>query len=188
MLLPAGSHVGHYEIVAPLGAGGMGEVYRARDPRIARDVAVKILPPAFAENPDRLRRFEQEARATGAVNHPNLLTVFDVGTHDGLPFIVSELLEGSTLRDRLTRALAPRKAIEYAAQIARGVGAAHEKGIVHRDLKPDNIFITDDERVKLLDFGLAKLLRSDDPAELSKTEQKHNTAEGAVLGTVAYMS
>ena len=188
LILAAGSRVGHYEIVAPLGAGGMGEVYRARDPRIAREVAVKILPPAFAENPDRLRRFEQEARATGAVNHPNLLTVFDVGTHDGLPFIVSELLEGSTLRDRLQRALSPRKAIEYAAQIARGVGAAHEKGIVHRDLKPDNIFITDDDRVKLLDFGLAKLLRSDDPAELSKTEQKHNTAEGALLGTVSYMS
>jgi eukaryotic-like serine/threonine-protein kinase len=188
VILSAGSRVGHYEIVAPLGAGGMGEVYRARDPRIARAVAVKILPPAFAENADRLRRFEQEARATGAVNHPNLLTVFDVGTHDGLPFIVSELLEGGTLRDRLQRPLSPRKAVEYAAQIARGIGAAHEKGIVHRDLKPDNIFITEDERVKLLDFGLAKLLRSDDASELSKTEQRHNTAEGAVLGTVAYMS
>ncbi len=190
MILAAGSRVGHYEIVAPLGAGGMGEVYRARDPRISREVAVKILPPAFAENADRLRRFEQEARATGAVNHPNLLTVFDVGTHEGVPFIISELLEGATLRDRLQRPLSPRKAIEYAAQIARGIGAAHEKGIVHRDLKPDNIFITEDERVKLLDFGLAKLLPAAETSQLSaaQTEQRHDTAEGAVLGTVAYMS
>ena len=189
MILTTGSRVGHYEIVAPLGAGGMGEVYRARDPRIAREVAVKILPPAFAENADRLHRFEQEARATGAVNHPNLLTVFDVGTHEGLPFIVSELLEGATLRDRIRQPLPPRRAIEYARQIARGVGAAHEKGIVHRDLKPDNIFITDDERVKLLDFGLAKLLRTDVPAEMTAAQTaRQNTAEGAVLGTVAYMS
>ncbi len=128
VILTAGSRVGHYEIVAPLGAGGMGEVYRARDPRIARDVAVKILPPAFAENADRLRRFELEARATGAVNHPNLLTVFDVGTHDGLPFIVSELLEGATLRERLQRPLPPRKAIEYAVQIARGIGPRTRRG------------------------------------------------------------
>ncbi|MEA2162749.1 MAG: eukaryotic-like serine/threonine-protein kinase [Thermoanaerobaculia bacterium] len=190
MILAAGSRLGHYEIIAPLGAGGMGEVYRARDPRIAREVAVKILPPAFAENADRLRRFEQEARATGAVNHPNLLTVFDVGTHDGLPFIVSELLEGSTLRDRMVRPLAARKAVEYAIQIARGVGAAHDKGIVHRDLKPDNIFITEDERVKLLDFGLAKLLQPNESPEvtMAKTERRDDTAEGAVLGTVAYMS
>ena len=189
MILSAGSRVGPYEVVAVLGAGGMGEVYRARDPRIAREVAIKILPRAFAENADRLRRFEQEARATGAVNHPNLLTVFDIGTHEGLPFIVSELLEGITLRERMEHGLPPRKAIEYAAQIARGVGAAHEKGIVHRDLKPDNIFITDDERVKLLDFGLAKLLANDALSEASKTETKQqNTAEGAVVGTVAYMS
>jgi serine/threonine protein kinase/Tol biopolymer transport system component len=165
----------------------MGEVYRARDPRIAREVAIKILPADFAENEDRLRRFEQEARATGAVNHPNLLTVFDVGTFDGVPYIVSELLEGFTLRERLQKAVASRRAIEYALQIARGVGAAHDKGIVHRDLKPDNIFITADERVKLLDFGLAKVLRTE-ASEKSETVQKQDTAEGAVLGTAAYMS
>jgi hypothetical protein len=169
----------------------MGEVYRARDPRIGREVAIKILPPAFVENPDRRRRFEQEARATGAVNHPNLLTVFDVGTHDGIPFIVSELLEGATLREKMRQPMQPKRAIEYALQIARAAAAAHDKGIVHRDLKPDNIFITEDERVKLLDFGLAKLLQSDKPAgpvTEAATQQKQNTAEGAVLGTVAYMS
>src|SRR5688500_4941162 len=136
----------------------MGEVYRARDPRLGRDVALKILPADFATHPDRLGRFEQEARATSALNHPNILTVYDIGTHDGSPYIVAELLEGEELRDRLDHGSIPlRKVIEYAQQIVSGLEAAHGKGIVHRDLKPENLFITRDERVKILDFGIAKL-------------------------------
>jgi eukaryotic-like serine/threonine-protein kinase len=192
VLVTAGSKIGPYEIVGALGAGGMGEVYRARDPRIGRHVALKILPPAFAASPERMRRFEQEARAAGAVSHPNLLAVFDVGTQDGLPFIVSELLEGTTLGQRLARGdggtLPPRKAVEYAVQIARGLAAAHEKGIIHRDLKPDNIFVTDDERVKLLDFGLAKLIPNRERADSSKVTEQNDTAEGVIMGTFVYMS
>jgi serine/threonine protein kinase len=190
VILAAGSRVGPYQIVAPLGAGGMGEVYRARDPRIGREVAVKVLPPLFGADADRVRRFEQEARAAGALNHPGLLTIFDVGTHDDLLFIVSELLEGATLREQLARALSPRRAVQYALQIARGLVAAHEKGIVHRDLKPENVFITDDDRVKLLDFGLAKVLDDVRPSPDAPTE-KHDapdTGSGVVLGTVSYMA
>ena len=158
MALAAGTKLGPYEIVASLGAGGMGEVYRARDPRLGRDVAIKVLPTYFLRNPDRLRRFEQEARAAGALNHPNILAVYDVGTHDGAPYLVTELLEGSNLRDRLAGgALPSRKAVEFAVQIAHGLSAAHDKGIVHRDLKPENIFVCRDGRTKILDFGLAKL-------------------------------
>src|SRR6202030_2557455 len=132
-----------YEILAPLGAGGMGEVYRARDERLKRDVAIKVLPASFSTDPDRLRRFEQEAEAAGALNHPNITAVHDIGSHDGAPYIVTELLEGETLRSRLgAGALSPRKAIDYAVQMARGLAAAHEKGIVHRDLKPENLFLT----------------------------------------------
>ena len=197
MILTPGARVGPYQIVAELGAGGMGEVYRARDPRIGREVAVKVLPPSFAVDADRVRRFEQEARAAGALNHPNLLTIFDAGTHDGILYIVSELLEGSTLRERMQRAgrpgLAQRRAVEYALQMARGLAAAHGKGIIHRDLKPENIFVTDDERVKLLDFGLAKCLaESRDPlAPDAETEEHHerpDTSAGVVLGTASYMS
>ncbi|MDE3136988.1 MAG: serine/threonine protein kinase, partial [Acidobacteriota bacterium] len=142
----------------PIGAGGMGEVYRARDTRLGRDVAVKVLPASFASDPERLRRFEQEARAVAALNHPNILAIHDIGTHDGAPFLVTELLEGETLRERLAEGALPvRKAIDVAVQAAHGVAAAHEKGIVHRDLKPANIFLTSDGRVKILDFGLAKL-------------------------------
>ena len=136
----------------------MGEVYRARDTRLGRDVAVKVLPSSYAENKDRLHRFEQEACAAGALNHPNILSVHDIGTHNGSPYLVSELLEGETLRDRLNGGvLSSRKALDYARQIAHGLAAAHEKGILHRDLKPENLFIIRDERVKILDFGLAKL-------------------------------
>ena len=152
------STIAQYKIVSKIGESGMGEVWRARDGRLDRDVAIKILPAKFANDADRLKRFEQEARATSALNHPNILTVFDIGTHDGSPFIVAELLEGEELRDRLKYGCIPlRKVSEYAQQIVSGLEAAHGKGIVHRDLKPENLFITEDERVKILDFGIAKL-------------------------------
>src|SRR5215212_10272901 len=187
MPLASGSRLGPYEILSPLGAGGMGEVYRARDPRLGREVAVKVLPAAVSGDADRLRRFEQEARAASALNHPNILTVFDTGSHDGTVYLVTEILEGETLRGRLAGgALPARKAIEIGIQIARGLAAAHERGIVHRDLKPENLFLTRDDRVKILDFGLAKLQASldlaDAPTVLTDTEP------GVVLGTVGYMA
>ncbi len=158
MSIAAGMHIGHYNVLAPLGAGGMGEVYRALDARLDREVAIKVLPAEFANDAGRLGRFEQEARATSALNHPNILTVYDIGQHEGAPFIVAELLEGEELRAQLNQGpIAPRKAVEYAQQIAAGLAAAHGKGIVHRDLKPENLFVTTGERVKILDFGLAKL-------------------------------
>jgi Tol biopolymer transport system component/tRNA A-37 threonylcarbamoyl transferase component Bud32 len=188
----AGSRIGPYEIVALIGAGGMGEVYRARDTRLSREVAVKVLPRSFADDPARMRRFEQEARAAGMLNHPNILAVYDIGTHEGSPYVVSELLEGQTLRERIDGSpLPPRKAIEYAIQIARGLAAAHEKGIVHRDLKPDNVFITREGRVKILDFGLAKVspqaaMATAETALLGSAVP--TTDAGMVLGTVNYMS
>jgi Tol biopolymer transport system component/predicted Ser/Thr protein kinase len=188
MQLRTGSSVGTYEIVSPLGAGGMGEVYRARDPRLGREVAIKVLPASFAASGDRLRRFEQEARAAGALNHPNLLTIFELGTHEGAPFIVSELIEGSTLRELLGdhEPLPIKRATEIAVQLANGLAAAHDKGIVHRDLKPENVLITGDGRVKLLDFGLAKLL---DNAPINEEATfRQETHPGVVVGTVAYMS
>src|SRR5262252_4931399 len=148
----------HYRIISKLGAGGMGEVYRARDARLDRDVAIKLLPASFSNDEERLRRFEQEARATSALNHPNILTIYDIGDHQGSPYIVAELLEGEELRDVLNEGMiSQRRAIDYAQQIVAGLGAAHEKSIVHRDLKPENLFVTTDGRVKILDFGLAKL-------------------------------
>jgi Tol biopolymer transport system component len=195
MPLSAGERLGPYEILAPLGAGGMGEVYRARDTRLGRDVAVKVLPASFSQDAERLRRFEQEARTAGALNHPNILAIHDIGTHDGSPYLVSELLEGQTLRERLTESLLPlRKTLDFAVQIASGLGAAHEKGIVHRDLKPENLFLTSDGRVKILDFGLAKLsplVQSPDASENSPTLASAAgplTHPGVVLGTVGYMS
>ncbi len=193
MALASGTKLGPYEVVAPIGAGGMGEVYRARDTRLGREVAVKILPASFASDPERLRRFEQEARAVAALNHPNILAVYDIGSHDGAPFLVTELLEGETLRERLSEGPLPlRKACDIAVQAAHGVAAAHEKDIVHRDLKPANIFLTRDGRVKILDFGLAKLTerQASTPGE---TQGATLTAAGAtepgvVLGTVGYMS
>jgi Tol biopolymer transport system component len=188
MALIAGTRVGPYCILSVLGAGGMGEVYRARDTRLQRDVALKVLSAATTSDPDRLRRFEFEARATAAINHPNILAVFDVGADAGVNYVVSELLEGETLRDRLkTGAIAPRKTIEYAAQIARGLGAAHEKGIVHRDLKPENLFLTHDGRLKILDFGIAKLLATVED-ELTGPTIAPATTPGVVVGTVGYMS
>jgi Tol biopolymer transport system component len=164
----------------------MGEVYRAHDPRLNRDVAIKILPPSFSSDPQRLQRFEQEARATAALNHPNILAVHDTGLQDGSPYIVSELLEGETLREKLRTGPVPvRKAIEYAQQIVRGLAAAHDKGIVHRDLKPDNVFITRDGRAKILDFGLAKLTRETAADDQTRTVLSE---VGSVVGTVGYMA
>jgi len=190
MTIAAATRLGPYEIIAPLGAGGMGEVYRARDTRLGRDVAIKVLPPSFSADTDRLHRFEQEACAAGALNHPNILVIHHIDTYEGSPYIVSELLEGETLRHRLSGAkLAQRRVIDYACQIAHGLAAAHEKGIVHRDLKPDNIFLTKDERVKILDFGLAKLTQPD--GSQSQTEiptRRVDTNPGVLMGTVGYMS
>jgi Tol biopolymer transport system component len=188
MALAAGARVGPYEIVGPLGVGGMGEVYRARDTRLGREVALKVLPATFAGDPDRLRRFEQEARVVAALNHPNILALYDIGTHaDVSPYLVSELLEGESLRQRLEGGpLHARKAIEYGIQIAQGLSAAHEKGIAHRDLKPENLFITKDGRVKILDFGLAKLPEAGAAAETVGPAVL--TQIGTVLGTVGYMS
>src|SRR5438132_9284524 len=187
MPISAGSRLGPYEIVSTLGAGGMGEVYRARDPRIGREVAIKVLPESLAKDADRLRRFEQEARATGTLNHPNLLVVFDLGTFERSPFIVSELLEGSTLRDVLAAGRLPlRKVLDYAVQVANGLAAAHEKGVIHRDLKPENIFITRDDRVKLLDFGLAKLAIAEESSKSKAETEQRGTSPGVVVGTAGY--
>jgi Tol biopolymer transport system component len=189
MALSPGTKLGPYEIQSPLGAGGMGEVYRARDTRLGRDVAIKVLPEALANDADRLRRFEQEARTIAALNHPNILGIHDVGTHDGAPFLVSECLEGQTLREKLKSGPLPvRLAIEYALGMAHGLAAAHEKGIVHRDLKPENVFVTRDGRVKVLDFGLAKLVRPEEGHGAVVTLTSPATLPGMVMGTVGYMS
>ena len=183
--------IAQYTIVSKIGEGGMGEVWRARDPKLGRDVAIKVLPAALSADKARLARFEQEAQAAGTLNHPNILVIYHVGTHEGAPYIVSELLEGETLRERMADgALPQRKAIDYALQLARGLAAAHDKGIVHRDIKPDNIFITDDSRVKILDFGIAKLTGSVDLNEpqTQVPTRKVNTDPGTVMGTVGYMS
>jgi Tol biopolymer transport system component len=191
MTLAPSTRLGPYEVNLPLGAGGMGEVYRARDTRLGREVAIKVLPAAASSDSERLRRFEQEARATGILNHPNILAIYDVGTHDGAPYVVSELLEGETLRERLAGGPLPlRKVIDYALQAARGLAAAHEKGIVHRDLKPENLFITRDGRVKILDFGLAKLtqpFRHGDGSTNVAT-LRFESDPGMIMGTAGYMS
>src|SRR5215468_8278578 len=190
MALAPGSRLGPYEILASLGAGGMGEVYRAKDPRLGRDVAIKVLPASFSADADRLRRFEQEARAAGLLNHPNITAVYDIGTHEEAPYVVQELLEGDTLRSLLSGGrLSPRKAIDYSLQIAHGLSAAHEKGIVHRDLKPENLFVTKDGRVKILDFGLAKLTHQEEGSQATNLPPATaGTEPGVVLGTLGYMS
>lgn len=191
MALEPGIKLGRYEIRSKIGAGGMGEVYRARDEKLNRDVAIKVLPAALSENTDRLHRFEQEAQAAGALNHPNILVIYDVGTNENAPYVVSELLEGEILRDRLDHgALSSRKAIDYATQIARGLAAAHAKGIVHRDLKPENLYITKDEHVKILDFGLAKLVQpsAEEVAQTDVATRKVHTDPGTVMGTAGYMA
>lgn len=186
MSISSGTRLGPYELGGSIGAGGMGEVYKARDARLGREVAIKILPAAFASDAQRVYRFEQEARAAAALNHPNILSVFDIGSDNGSPYIVSELLEGETLRARLRSGPLPiRKALDYAQQIANGLAAAHGKGIVHRDLKPENLFITRDGRVKILDFGVAKLTMPDSLDDTTRTVQ---TEVNHVVGTVGYMS
>jgi eukaryotic-like serine/threonine-protein kinase len=202
MAVTAGARIGPYEIVGWLGAGGMGEVYRARDPRLDREVAIKIIAETLpTDSTSRVRRFEQEARAAGQLNHPSILAVYDVGMHGGTPYIVSELLDGESLRSQLTHMgrqlssepasshtrgadpLPVRKAVDYARQIAEGLAAAHDRHIVHRDVKPDNLFVTRDGRIKILDFGVAKLSRPSDEAGLHT-----QTDVGVLIGTAAYMS
>jgi serine/threonine protein kinase/Tol biopolymer transport system component len=183
-----GTVLGSYEIRAPLGAGGMGEVYRARDMKLGRDVAVKVLPAAFAKDRDALLRFEQEARAVAALSHPNILAIFDFGSENGTAYAVLELLEGATLRERLDGPVPPGRARAWAAQIARGLAAAHERGIVHRDVKPENVFVTRDGVVKLLDFGLAKQQPVRGTADTRSPTRELSTEPGTVLGTLGYMS
>lgn len=189
MPITSGTKLGSYEIQSPLGAGGMGEVYRSRDLQLGREVAIKVIPSSLARDPDRVRRFEQEARAAAALNHPNILAVYQMGTYEDAPYLVSELLEGGTLREQLLRAPLPlRKAVEYGKQTAHGLAAAHEKGIVHRDLKPENLFVTRDGRVKILDFGLAKLTQTRAHAAEAGAPTVTSTDPGVVMGTVGYMS
>jgi len=187
--LSPGTKLADYEVKSLLGSGGMGEVYRARDARLGRDVAIKVLPSALSADSERLRRFEQEARAAATLNHPNILAVFQMGTYEGAPYLVSELLEGETLRELLKRGrLVVRKVIDYGVHIARGLAAAHEKGIVHRDLKPENLFVTKDGRVKILDFGLAKLMQRQPGSEPGAPTMSAQTEPGVVMGTAGYMS
>jgi serine/threonine protein kinase/Tol biopolymer transport system component len=186
MPLASGTRLSQYEILSPLGAGSMGEVYRARDTRLDRDVAIKVLPELASSEPERLQRFETEAKAAAALSHPNILAVYQMGTYAGVPYLVSELLEGKTLTESVRRGPLPlRKAIDYGVQIARGLAAAHEKGIVHRDLKPDNLFVTKDDRIKILDFGLAKVM---EPKGLAINAAPTLTLPGVAMGTIGYMS
>ncbi len=189
MPLASGTQLGPYTIQSPLGAGGMGEVYRARDTRLGRDVALKILPESFDHDANRLRRFEQETQAVAALNHPNILAIYDVGEHNSTPFLVSELLEGEGLRAVLNRGPLPqRKVVEYAVQVSNGLAAAHDKGIVHRDLKPENLFVCRDGRVKILDFGLAKVAATAAVEPDGATMTSSQTAAGVVMGTASYMA
>src|SRR5882762_4485423 len=184
-----GDTLGGYTVLDLVGRGGMGEVYRARDTRLKRDVAIKVLPRAFAADRERLRRFEQEARSAAALNHPNIISVHDMGTADGSPYIVSELLQGQNLREVLREGpIPPRKVLDYALQAARGLAAAHDIGVVHRDLKTENLFVTKDGQLKILDFGLAKLTRSEGGSNTSTAEAAPVTEAGTVFGTVGYMS
>ncbi|HUL78133.1 MAG TPA: serine/threonine-protein kinase [Vicinamibacteria bacterium] len=188
MALAAGTRLGPYEVVSSLGSGGMGEVYRARDPRLGRDVAIKVIGGEGPPNPERLRRFEQEARSVAALQHPHILAVHDVGTYEGRPYLVLELLEGETLRERLSRGALPlRKAVEVAVQICDGLAAAHAHGVIHRDLKPENVFLVREGGVKLLDFGLAKLLEAPE-AGGSEAATETATDRGVWVGTAGYVS
>src|SRR5262245_35135753 len=189
MPLVPGTRIGHYEIKSPLGSGGMGEVYRARDLTLDRDVALKFLPAHLTNDADRLRRFEQEARAASALNHPAIVSIYELGRTDDQPYISMELVEGQTLRQLAARgSIAPRRLLNLASQIASALAKAHAAGIVHRDLKPDNLMVTSDDHAKILDFGLAKL-SPDLSGDLSQsTTMDQGTTPGALLGTVGYMS
>jgi serine/threonine protein kinase len=181
-----GRVIGHYRIIEKIGAGAMGEVFRARDERLGRDVALKLIRPASSSNPDHVRRFELEARAAAALNHPNIVAVYDVGLDDGSPYIVCELLEGKTLRTRLAAGALPvRQAVDYSLQIVQGLIAAHDRHIIHRDLKPENLFVTTAGRVKILDFGVAKLQAAPDESGRTVEELTTVTKSGSVVGTVA---
>jgi serine/threonine protein kinase len=187
MELTAGTRLGQYEILAPIGRGGMGEVYRARDTKLNRDVAIKILPPAWSLDLERRARFEREAQAVASLSHPSILAIHEFGEASGITYAVMELLRGESLRDRLASGPLPvRKAVDYGIQIAAGLAAAHDRGIIHRDLKPENVFVLDDGHVKILDFGLARQLLSQ--ASLAETRATAGTAAGLVLGTVGYMA
>src|SRR5213594_2554491 len=191
MTVGAGGRLGPYEIVSPLGAGGMGQVYRARDTRLGREVAIKVLPPEVAADADRLRRFEKEARAASSLNHPNIVTIYEVERIESTPFIVMELVDGKTLRDLLSEGvLAVRRLLGIAVQIADGLARAHAAGIVHRDLKPENVMITKDGLVKILDFGLAKLTHPEQEGGqlIQGPTVSGGTSPGVVMGTVGYMS
>src|ERR1700730_711501 len=189
MALATGTKLDGYEVLSLLGEGGMGEVYRAHDPVLKRDVAIKVLPAFVSQDPDRMRRFQQEAQAAAALNHPNILAVYQLGNFEGTTYLVAELLEGGTLRQELTHgALPSRKAIDYGVQIAHGLAAAHHKGIVHRDLKPENIFITREARAKILDFGVAKLTQPTAMEEGDTLTARDQTTPGQVLGTAGYMA
>jgi serine/threonine protein kinase len=190
MTLSAGTRLGPYEILSPLGAGGMGEVYRARDSKLKRDVAVKVLPRSLAADADALARFEREALAVAALSHPNILAIHDFGTHEGMAYAVTELLEGETLRGKIDAGpIAQKQAVDYALQVAKGLSAAHEKGIVHRDLKPENLFVARDGHLKILDFGLAKKVETVAPGkETEAPTGSGHTEPGTVMGTMGYMS
>src|SRR5450631_4459338 len=189
MTLIPGTKLDGYEVLSLLGTGGMGEVYRARDSVLKREVAIKVLPSFVSRDPDRLSRFEQEAQAAAALDHPNILAVHQCGTFDGAPYLVSELLVGESLRHALQRGPLPvRKVIDYAVQITHGLAAAHDHGIVHRDLKPENLFVTKDGRVKILDFGLAKLIQLQADSDGNAPTLPHGTDPGMVMGTAGYMS
>ncbi len=184
-----GRVIGHYRVLEKIGAGALGEVFRARDERLGRDVALKLIRPSSSGNADHLRRFELEARAAAALNHPNIVAIYDVGLDNGSPYIVCELLQGKTLRKRLAEGALPvRQAVEYSLQIVQGLIAAHDRRIIHRDLKPENLFVTTDGRVKILDFGVAKLQSAPEESGRTVEELTTVTKSGAVIGTVAYMS
>src|SRR6185295_4713832 len=190
MTLSAGTRLGPYKILAPLGAGGMGEVYRAQDTRLQREVAVKVLPAELASDAERLNRFEKEARWAPALNHPNIVTIYDIGSEGGVSYIAMERVEGATLRELLLIGpMAMRRLLPISTQIAEGLAKAHEAGIVHRDLKPENVMVTKDGLIKILDFGLAKLSsRMSGSGEGSSLPTMTGTTPGVVVGTVGYMS
>src|SRR3984957_7749062 len=184
-----GPLISHYRVLEKIGSGAMGDVFRARDERLGRDVALKLIRPASSDNPDHLRRFELEARAAAALNHPNIVAIYDVGFNEGSPYIVCELLEGKTLRKRLAEgALTLRLAADYSLQIVQGLIAAHDRRIIHRDLKPENLFVTTEGRTKILDFGEAKLQSAPEGSDRPVEDLTTVTKSGTVIGTVAFMS